>query len=440
MAMRRKAATTVAGREPPELRVNQIILSKCNQAVVRDALDRVRKIRPLPREPAGTLQDEVLVLSTWMAKYGNRAEMGPCEPGCGGYVDFTLIDSGKLARCCCYCGGPVEDEAGNIEGAPQQGAEVIDMNVKRKAAGAAAPVTEVQEVDERELEEPEREEEEEDEAEDASQDRGITDRPSVPPPTAAAPAPRTTRRRRVAAPRETPAAVVPSAPPPAAIVETTGHVLIPYATSEKAVAVGEELAKAATVIDELILDIANNHLRIGETLATIKKGHLWKQEVDDRKKPVFSSFAEYTRKRWNMDEETAYRYIRVCEKFTLEDIQEHGVHKLAVAYRLPNEIGKRLLKEGASRREIEEQVKKQRALEKGEDAKPEVLKAPIPLKRNKVKLFARPTMRGDEPKPAKRLADEPYGTLELEHGVSIHFTLSVANGQLVLTVEPRRVE
>jgi hypothetical protein len=71
-------------------------------------------------------------------------------------------------------------------------------------------------------------------------------------------------------------------------------------------------------------------------------------------------------------------------------------------------------------------------------ASPKAVTAIFPLERVEVELFAR-LQAGEAQKPATDLAEQPWGRMELENGVTIFFGLARrAEGQFVLTVQAAR--
>ena len=63
------------------------------------------------------------------------------------------------------------------------------------------------------------------------------------------------------------------------------------------------------------------------------------------------------------------------------------------------------------------------------------------LGKETIKLFKKPASRSDEPVPAKRLADQPYGSFDLGNDTRCYLYVTTnAAGELVIKRDIRRIE
>lgn len=248
-----------------------------------------------------------------------------------------------------------------------------------------------------------------------------------------------------------------------------------------ALAAGQsELDAAVTNVVRLKSDVAHGYWQLGKELQAIYDKQLWKQRLDAEGKPgVYktSGFDAFVREECGFTAASAYQIMDVAKHFSEEQVRAFGHSKLGLVLKAPSQEQARVLEEGVRAgktaneiREMVDAAKKSSAPEtkpsrdgstrggkrEGAGRPAKVLSVPggpppekttkrdvitiasIP-KRQKVAIMAKPSKRGEVPKPAKRIADEPYFTIEFENDVVLKVSLSLnPAGELVAICEARR--
>lgn len=227
----------------------------------------------------------------------------------------------------------------------------------------------------------------------------------------------------------------------------------PVVEAEVVAEASAKLAKVEEEINELTRTGAQNFWEIGGKIAEVYDAKLWEHEASP-----YRTFDAWVVKQTPFTLQSAYKIMDVHKAFTKEDAGKFGWTKLALVARVDKSEQPGLLKameDGASRLEIAEQVKekkkgkvKRNNPEKREAAtqprKPREAKITIASLTGKqvVKLYAKETKKdAGSPKRAKRLADHPWGSLQLENNAVLFFNVQQhANGELSLVVMAERKE
>jgi hypothetical protein len=215
-----------------------------------------------------------------------------------------------------------------------------------------------------------------------------------------------------------------------------------------------KLAKVEEEIGALTRAGAQNFWEIGGKIAEVYDAKLW-----EHKSSPYRTFDAWVIKQTPFTLQSAYKIMDVHKAFTKEDAGKFGWTKLALVARVDKSDQPRLLdalESGASRSEIAEQIKttkkaKPQRHESGKSEGASQQKKPRPeakitiaslTGKQVVKLYARVTKKdAGNPKRAKRLADHPWGSLQLENNAILYFNIQQhANGELSLVVMAERKE
>jgi len=186
----------------------------------------------------------------------------------------------------------------------------------------------------------------------------------------------------------------------------------------------------------------------------VYKTELWKQRSDDAGKPKYKGFNQFCEGELNFTPQYIYSLMEVAENFTEEQAKKFNSGKtLRLMVKLDVETRGKLTEGGAvpSHQQVREQLEKGKRRKAKAGARTEAatrasteknrrektLTILVPAERQRVKLWARPAKRGQEPKPARRLADQPYGVVEGTNGVHLEIAVRESStGQLELSVVP----
>lgn len=241
----------------------------------------------------------------------------------------------------------------------------------------------------------------------------------------------------------------------------------------------EELDKAVAEIRALKSDVAHSYWELGKKLQEVHDRQLYKQRLDEEGKPgVYktSGFDAWVREEVGFTVPSAYQIMDVAKHYSEAQVKAFGYAKLGLLLKAPEAAQAKILAEkveqGATWREVRMAVEESRKADpnarrpardgsaRGSNTnggrKPKVLSVPggpppekttkkdvitiasIP-KRQKVTIYAKPEKRGAEPKPAKKLTDEPYFIIAFENDVSMKVTLSQnAKGELQAICDAKR--
>lgn len=242
----------------------------------------------------------------------------------------------------------------------------------------------------------------------------------------------------------------------------------------------QELDAAVSEIRRLKSDIALNYWHLGRKIHEVFEKSLWKQRLDEEGKGgVYktSGFDGWVKEETGFTVTSAYEIMEVSKHYTESQVRAFGYAKLGMVLKAPPEAQAKLLAEkveaGASWREVRAAVREAQAASP-QEPKPardgtmrgkggaQRAREPRPLtipggpapekttkkdvitiasikRRQKIPVMAKPAKRGDAPKPAKRLADEPYFTIEFENEVVLKVTIAQnPAGELVAHIDARR--
>lgn len=244
-----------------------------------------------------------------------------------------------------------------------------------------------------------------------------------------------------------------------------------------------ELDEAVRDVEKLKAAGSVTLYQLGKRLVDIQDNQLWKLRTDkDQKGKVgvrWKSFDAFCHDELGISPSNASSLSNVARNFSENDVKLFGTKKLGLILQAPAEERPRLkaeVEKGASKRAIETEVRKvnrergdkvnavattnkgSQRISKGQAKATENRRATAKSKakvtsqiavakimgNETIKLIKRPARFGgdnsDAPR-AKKLSDEPYGTLQLASDVTMHFTVtSDASGSLVLKVKTVRDE
>lgn len=185
---------------------------------------------------------------------------------------------------------------------------------------------------------------------------------------------------------------------------------------------------------------------------------LWKRRRTTEGKQAYPSFDAWCARELRMTHGNVYELMDVSKGFTENEVEGWGVTKCALLLRAPEgarpEIKKKI-DEGASVREVRSAVNASR-VKAGVVGVPRLTgRKPMPQpkkrhnsdkitvammnKRQLVPLFCRSTLSSKEPKPAKRIGDEPTADFELANHVTLRIAVSHdSKGNLCVWMTPKR--
>jgi hypothetical protein len=193
---------------------------------------------------------------------------------------------------------------------------------------------------------------------------------------------------------------------------------------------------------------------LGTVLAEIDAKRLWKQKLNDEGKVKYKTFDAACKGELGMGRKNVTNLLRVVEHFTKDEVEKFGATKLRLLVDETPSTKKQMLekmKGGAGRREVERALrpktkavdtlgakngkKKAAALKEGEG----LLTLSTKDRKPKIHLFAGGKKGLGSGKIAKRVADDPYGYVDLANDVRIYAELTTtAAGGFVIQLEFRR--
>jgi hypothetical protein len=199
--------------------------------------------------------------------------------------------------------------------------------------------------------------------------------------------------------------------------------------------------------------------KLGAEIDAIHTEETWAQRMlEDGKTPAYKSFDQFCKQELGMTHGNAFELMDLSHHYDEGEIGEFGTKKLTLLLRAP-EPSKAELKEtivrGGTVREVQAALKDAKVKHGLTDTKRDTgrtkTNAPAtPKKRDKVsvafafanrtaRFFTRATLRDDEPKGAKRVAEEPMAYIELTNRVTLFFRLfQDPKGDLMLGMRVKR--
>jgi hypothetical protein len=215
----------------------------------------------------------------------------------------------------------------------------------------------------------------------------------------------------------------------------------------------QNLDEAVTDVKQLAQNAHVSAWKLGDRLKSIYDAHLWKARLaDDGKTQAYKTYDQFLKAELGFGKKYAFVLMKVSGRFTESQVQELGPSKLHLVLEAPKEMQAELLekaKKGASKKQLERELprvrdpkktKEEKAKRKAGGSTTQITVASI-LRRQTVKLFMKPAKKGDEPKPAKKLAEVPWGSIDLANDVRMLFQITqTPTGELRLIVDTRRVD
>lgn len=230
----------------------------------------------------------------------------------------------------------------------------------------------------------------------------------------------------------------------------------------------------------LFADSVEGQWTVGRELASVLKGGQWKYRVgEDGKSPAFKSFGDWVHETFGITPQYARQLVAVSEAYTVKQVREIGVKKLAITLRLPEEARAELVEKaagGATVREVEAEVQriapgatrepvangspnarpgaaqqaaaggraraaKNEAAKPTRTPKPNEVTAVLALGRYELPMFARAkSAETDEPVRAKAINAGPTAVLEIENSVRIVGKVVEDETGLILVLEFERMK
>ena len=236
-----------------------------------------------------------------------------------------------------------------------------------------------------------------------------------------------------------------------------------------------ELDEAVKDVERLKVAGSVAFYHLGQRIVEIQDQNLWKlrTEKDDKGKVSvrWKSFDAFCNQELGISPQSASSLGALARNYSENDIKTFGTKKLGLVLQAPRSEQPRIeakVRAGASKREIEKEVRKVNRERTDVDTKSRTGKARAAaatkhrekakakakstsvitvakiLGSETIKLIKRPTKIGgdlSEAVRAKKLSDEPYGFIQLASDVTMHFYVtSDAAGSLVLKVKTVRDE
>jgi hypothetical protein len=256
-----------------------------------------------------------------------------------------------------------------------------------------------------------------------------------------------------------------SKPPKDALVKTDKNKKKPESIM---VAVKPEvLDEAVAKVNELKSDAMGGYWKLGNAIRDIFDRQLWKARLNPDAKspgdtPLYKNWQQFCDAELKMSPTNAYNLMDVSKLYTEKDVREIGVKKLSLILKASDPEEREKLKEQArtsSTREIQQRVESSKGRTRRKTGRKEtpagkpgaagakaaaaaggkITVASLIGKTQTVKLYVKPEKGKPFDKPAKKLADNPVGFLELENKVRIYVALSTnAAGELVLQTKAKR--
>lgn len=178
---------------------------------------------------------------------------------------------------------------------------------------------------------------------------------------------------------------------------------------------------------------------IATRISSLFETDRWKLLREKGNKPKYKRFDQFVKEELGMSREYAATFPKIISNFTEAEFNDIGISKLRLLMSVKDkEKQKKLLKDlkgGASRRNIEREIGRKETSGKVTVASLEG--------RHTVRMRQKPAKKTDdlsESKPAKRLADAPYGYLDLANDMRLWFEIVVdGKGEIVVKTEFRRL-
>jgi hypothetical protein len=188
-----------------------------------------------------------------------------------------------------------------------------------------------------------------------------------------------------------------------------------------------------------------------------KENQLWKLRKSDDGKYLYRSFDAFCLAEIRMSGAQCYKMMDVAASFDEEQISKFGMTKLNLVLQAPKEDQTELLSEAASAssRKLAEKVsekRKEKGVEKRDTGRKQIaakskgrqseyMTIANILGKTKIRLFQKPTKRGEELQPASDISQSPFGYTDLPNGVREMYGLEQdQKGYWYLRIERKRVE
>lgn len=235
--------------------------------------------------------------------------------------------------------------------------------------------------------------------------------------------------------------------------------------ASSAIVTERELDEKIKKVRDLKSATAVSFWHLGVAIKDIYDSQAWKQRNDENGKPKYKGFDPFVHHELGMTPQSAYKHMQTATKYSEDQCRAFGSAKLGLLLEAPEVDQPRILKQiegGASKREVEQQVRQARkerkvarkatkhrdgrAMPKGGKKQKATITVANVIGRKTIKLFAKPAgyKLGDAldgAKRAKKLSDTPFGIHDLENDVKQFITIQESpTGELVIVIETKRTE
>jgi hypothetical protein len=237
----------------------------------------------------------------------------------------------------------------------------------------------------------------------------------------------------------------------------------------------KDLDKAVAKVQQLKSKSSEDYWNLGQEIGHIYKSQIWKLRNEDGK-PRYRTVDAFVAAELGMTPPQAWKCMATAEAFTVEQVRAFGSTKLGLILEAPEEMRPQLQKaveEGVTKRALEKEVRKgnkgrktikqrdgkvRKAVQDGvtkkglkakkTGPKPKAGRSVITVANitgvTTILLYKKGSQEGDDKKQwtrAKRIADQPTGSLELENAVIQTYEVTDGpDGCLKLRIKTERIE
>ena len=200
---------------------------------------------------------------------------------------------------------------------------------------------------------------------------------------------------------------------------------------------------------------------LAQKVSEISESQRWKLRLDEQGKVKYRTFEDFARVELQMAPNYARDMQKIYVRFTQDVFEKIGPSKLRLVLQAPadqqEEVLEKIKDSVTPKRALAAEVQERRAKAGLKTSRGEKTKAPEKkpaaeqekgkltvaaiIGRQTVKLFKKPEKKGEETSRAKRLADRPYGHIDLGNDTRCWIEVTAdAAGELVLKLDIRRIE
>jgi hypothetical protein len=218
-----------------------------------------------------------------------------------------------------------------------------------------------------------------------------------------------------------------------------------------------ELDRLVEEIRALVREGQAGQYEIAERLTQISKSESYKQRKTADGRVAYSKLEDFAKAELGFHRKYVQDLLHVFTRYTRTDVLDVGATKLRLVLQLPEgsqqemldklrsgEAGRRDIEQKLGRRGIHSQTpgkdRKKLGHKPGKAAPTNSITVAQVEGKHTIKMHARPSHRGEELRPARKLADQPFAVWDLANDVRMQFAvIQNAAGELVMKVEVKRI-